>query len=89
MLAGESKEEAAFITYKGMASWYRKVTDENLYKDANAEGAFEVVDASEDLSGLMVDVDEFADLLISCHYKTRTKAPVTQPNRHTSVAGKK
>lgn len=66
-----------FITFQSMCLWYRRALDNTLYPsscvatakpvNANLHAEFE--------SGIIVDIDEFQDLLLNCHYKTRTRLP--------------
>ena len=62
----------AYISFNSLSSWYRRALDGKL------PGKFDVIENGpsleeiEDASGLLVDIDVFCDLVLKCHYKTRS-----------------
>eukprot|EP00729_Bicosta_minor_P001810 gene1810-8143_t len=73
MQAFDTQKVTRVVTYQSLTRWYRKVLDRpsNGLSDINA--------GLKDGSGLMVDIDEFCNLLLECHYKTRTTTPAERP----------
>ena len=59
-----------------------------MYTDGPANGYADMNAGLKDGSGLMVDIDEFCDLLLECHYKTRTVTRAESGAR-TGGGGKK
>lgn len=69
-------ETDKYITFHSMCMWYRNVLDNNYYGTHDGGGGRgDANTGAVDTSGIIVDVDEFQDLLLNCHYKTRMKLP--------------
>ena len=80
-----SQNVTKVVTYQSLTRWYRKVLDNGMYNDRNQKTNMNVVNTGlKDGSGLMVDFDEFCNLLLECHYKTRI---ATRPQGGTGGVG--
>ena len=73
-LAAKGKESEPYINYHGMAHFYRMALDSNLYGSGTQLGPLDENEGTVDTTGTVIDIDEFQDMLLTCHYKTRTTA---------------
>ena len=69
-----AQEVVPFITFQSMCQWYRRALDNDMYGN-NDDGPVDVNQFLNDTNGIIVDIDEFQDLLLNCHYKTRITLP--------------
>lgn len=73
-LAAKGNESEPYINYHGMAHFYRMALDSNLYGSGTQLGPLDENEGTVDTTGTVIDIDEFQDMLLTCHYKTRTTA---------------
>ena len=67
----------AYINYHGMAHFYRQALGTGLYGTSPATGPIDENDGTVDTTGTIIDIDEFQDMILNCHYKTRNTAQLS------------
>ena len=66
-----------FISFRSLSAWYRRAMDSKIGGRFREESNPNLVE-QEDATGLLVDIDVFCDLVLQCHYKTRSAGGSTE-----------